>query len=893
MAKKGFFDEEDYLPPLKEMKVQTYNGCDDCDRDKKSIIKYQGEKGRGEKGILIIPEKPGNAGAEKTILRNLGIDLMRDCIVAPAVGCSGTKENPTDVHIGCCRPGLQEAIERHKPKVIIPMGIVSLKALYFGRMAGDAFGNSNKWRGFRIPDRTWDAWVCPTLPSFYVHKDETGIAQKLLESDLKAAVAHLQLPLPAWKDEASQIIILESLSEVEAYLQDILMSRSQHVALDWETTGLKPYREGHRIVAASFCYKDDEAVAFKVRPEYEPIIKRVLASKRVGKMAHNMKFEHNWGRATLGVSTENWTWDSMLAAHIIDNRPGITGLKFQSFVKFGLLGYQDGVDDFLSATDAMKEVHGGNAFNRIHSAPIKDLLLYNGIDSLVERRLALEQMPIIEADEGLSRAYELFHNGTSALASAEFNGFRIDDKVCMDTMKSLKREIRERMAILNETDIVQQWKSIYQGKFKLTSDDQLAHILYEVMGLESGRETDSGKKSVDKMVLADFAEEVPLVADILYIRKLRTLKNTFLAGIERECSDDMLHTFYDLNKVETGRSSSSAPNWQNLPIRDPEASKYVRSLVFPHPGHMLGEIDFSGIEVKVACCVTGDTEVSTIDGSQSMLRVIERISKGESVFVYAYDFEKSRIAVKRVLEGGKTGEGKEVWRIAFDNEQEIRATPDHKFLLRSGKYRKLRDLKPGDSLMPFYKKVKKSNYSVNYHRIYLNNGEHMLAHNLIAEDVLGQRIAGSKMLVHHKDSNGCNNSIENIEVMSRKEHMRIHSIQGWKNNPESRSQGSWMKSPEARSVAKKRNEERKESWTPEDWDEFGDRISEALKRRGGHSGARNPMYGRAHSEETREKIAASKRGKTRNAPHWSKGLTKDTDSRVRSEEHTSELQSQR
>ena len=63
---------------------------------------------------------------------------------------------------------------------------------------------------------------------------------------------------------------------------------------------------------------------------------------------------------------------------------------------------------------------------------------------------------------------------------------------------------------------------------------------------------------------------------------------------------DYLHPFYHLERVWTYRSSSSHINFQNQPVRFPFIKKLVRQAVIPRPGHMIVEIDYSGVEVRIA-----------------------------------------------------------------------------------------------------------------------------------------------------------------------------------------------------------------------------------------------------------------------------------------------------
>jgi hypothetical protein len=73
----------------------------------------------------------------------------------------------------------------------------------------------------------------------------------------------------------------------------------------------------------------------------------------------------------------------MVAAHILDNRQGITGLKFQSLVRLGVPDYSKHVKPYLEA-----DRHG---LNRIMELHLQDLLMYNGLDSACTWLLAALQ----------------------------------------------------------------------------------------------------------------------------------------------------------------------------------------------------------------------------------------------------------------------------------------------------------------------------------------------------------------------------------------------------------------------------------------------------------------------------------------------------------------------
>lgn len=53
-------------------------------------------------------------------------------------------------------------------------------------------------------------------------------------------------------------------------------------------------------------------------------------------------------------------------------------------------------------------------------------------------------------------------------------------------------------------------------------------------------------------------------------------------------------------------NSSENPNFQNMPIRDPEMGKMIRRAFIPRPGCVLLENDFKGLEVGVSACYNKD-----------------------------------------------------------------------------------------------------------------------------------------------------------------------------------------------------------------------------------------------------------------------------------------------
>ena len=103
------------------------------------------------------------------------------------------------------------------------------------------------------------------------------------------------------------------------------------------------------------------------------------------KIGANIKFENRWTKRNLGHYVNNWIFDTMIAAHVLNNKPKVTGLTFQAFVNLGQPCYEQNIKPFLKSRKNSK-------FNRIEELDLKDLLLYNGLDSLLTYGVALKQM---------------------------------------------------------------------------------------------------------------------------------------------------------------------------------------------------------------------------------------------------------------------------------------------------------------------------------------------------------------------------------------------------------------------------------------------------------------------------------------------------------------------
>jgi DNA polymerase len=384
---KGFFKKEN----LKK----SASNCSKCKLHKECNTPYIGVAGEGKKSILIINESPEKdkkgkllQGESIEILREAfneyGIDIDVDCWVTNAVSCRPPKGRaPHKREVKMCNPRVQKVVEELKPKMIFLLGSSALDSFLMDKIKGSS-GGIDKWRGFVIPDQVTKAWIIPLYHPTFVRdfKKKKKIVPKIFEQDIGRGLRKIKERCHVFNHK------VEVLSQDNArHMLKTLLDNPppKMLAFDYETTGIKPYKEGHEIICVGVCCSDIAYVFLLDDKRVLSYWKKILRTRSIPKTAQNIKFEHVWSRVILGTIVKGWKHDTMQASHIIDNRKGITGLKFQSYIRFGQGDYSSHLDKYIKTT-------GEEEFNTIRDAPMNEVYKYCAMDAILEYKLAILQM---------------------------------------------------------------------------------------------------------------------------------------------------------------------------------------------------------------------------------------------------------------------------------------------------------------------------------------------------------------------------------------------------------------------------------------------------------------------------------------------------------------------
>jgi len=105
-------------------------------------------------------------------------------------------------------------------------------------------------------------------------------------------------------------------------------------------------------------------------------------------------------------------------------------------------------------------------------------------------------------------------------------------------------------------------------------------------------------------------------------------------------------------------------------------------------------------------CFTKDTKVRLTDGRNlSFKELVEEAEKGKRNFTFTFNPFTRKIEIAEIKNPRKTRRNEKIIEITLDNGEKIKCTLDHLFMLRDGTYKKAKDLKINDSLMPLYLKL--------------------------------------------------------------------------------------------------------------------------------------------------------------------------------------------
>ncbi len=249
----------------------------------------------------------------------------------------------------------------------------------------------------------------------------------------------------------------------------------------------------------------------------------------------------------------------------------------------------------ISFKDTVKK---GESFATVE---LEDACRYAAEDAYVTLRLYylfLEKLSLLNAAHLIKEAHEVEFPFIKTLLKMEQEGIEINSSF----LELFLVEAKETLG-----DLTKKIYALAGCEFNINSTQQLGVILFENLGLSSGKKTKTGY-STNEQVLSSIKDEHEIVPYLLEYREVYKLYSTYiepLLKLSREDKNGRIHTSFVQTGTATGRLSSKNPNLQNIPTRTKLGTRIREAFVAPKGKKLIG-IDYSQIELRLLAHFTQD-----------------------------------------------------------------------------------------------------------------------------------------------------------------------------------------------------------------------------------------------------------------------------------------------
>jgi len=549
--------------------------CETC-----GLWRYKLVPGKGpeQADLVLVGEAPGYHEAHygepfvgkagKTldeILKKLGIDRSKLYLTNACLCFPDPLRAPRADELKACRRRLIEEVKARQPKLVIALGNAALRSLM------------NNYRLEISKQRGGIDW-CPDLGTYIIatyHPAALLRRPELIHDvmrDFRRALRFLAEPKSvAPRPEVVTGIryrVIRARQEFLDVLDAVDALSPGRVAVDVETSSTD------EVLSVALSWQPGEALVLSRTALSDPVVVTVLdrwLSQRCV-VGHNLKFDlrHLW---RLGLKSVRTGWDTMLAHYTLDERQGVHGLKYLAREYLRAPDYEAEIEDYMR--------------RGMEHCPEDLLYKYNAIDASCT--IALVPLLEQELDDNARRVlHELLLPASDILARMEEVGIMVDVPYLESLQSKLAVELEELAAKCREAA---------QYDFNPNSPKQVAHVLFDVLGLPAGPD-----RSTEEDELLRLKDRHPLPGLLLEYRARQKFLTTYVRNmLAQRDAHDRVHTTFNLHGTVTGRLSSSGPNLQNIG-KNAEARNMFRAT----PGWTLVECDNSQAEIRVLAYYSQD-----------------------------------------------------------------------------------------------------------------------------------------------------------------------------------------------------------------------------------------------------------------------------------------------
>ena len=374
--------------------------------------------------------------------------------------------------------------------------------------------------------------------------------------------------------------------------------------------GTGVYREeGHILcVAFSFLYSNGaiESKVFEYNEENLMIINYILSST-VDKVGANILYDIDWLTNSEGFKINGRWNDVQIAEPLIDEYSFTYKLDALGKKYLNVSKGTDDIDEY-----AKKEGWKGDSRQYLYKMPIDLVMRYAMNDTELTLKVFLKQIDVLKEQE-LFNVYLMETDLLPLLNLMRKNGVRINTVKRDQAIESLRDQVNSyHNFIINWTHGEMKYPT--QKEFNFNSPIDMKN-LFDFLKLEYKRRLPTqkmiakgikkGNPILDQKALEQH-KDIPIIEAILNIKKNSKCLNTFFLNSFTDMEiDEFIHCNFhplrsDVNGTISGRLSSSLPNLQQVPSRDPELGKLCRGIFIPFSkNHIWGRLDWNQIEYRI------------------------------------------------------------------------------------------------------------------------------------------------------------------------------------------------------------------------------------------------------------------------------------------------------
>jgi DNA polymerase I-like protein with 3'-5' exonuclease and polymerase domains len=311
-------------------------------------------------------------------------------------------------------------------------------------------------------------------------------------------------------------------------------------------------------------------------------IKKQMSVPEMNVIMHNATYDAGWLRAE-GVEIKGRIIDTMVTGALVDENRWSFGLDAMARDYAGIRK-----DEKLLKAAALDR--GLNPKSEMYKLPPRFVGGYAEMDAVATLALWQALKVLIDKEE-LWDVWNLEMDLIPCMLDMRTKGVRVDIEKAELNKKLLREQSKYLRGVLEkeagmDVDI---WASASIQK------------MFDKLKLEYPR-TEKGAPSFTKSFLNDHPAKIAQV--LVKLREFDKADSTFIDSILRHETNGRIHTELhstrrDQGGTVTGRFSSSNPNLQQIPARDPDIKRLIRGLFIPEEGCKWGSFDYSSQEPRL------------------------------------------------------------------------------------------------------------------------------------------------------------------------------------------------------------------------------------------------------------------------------------------------------